>query len=124
MTAVALRMIPREIPSMDQLGLPEALGRFARQHQGLILMTGPTGSGKSTTLASVIDMINRERACHIITIEDPIEYVHDHKKSIVEQREVDYDTFSFRTRCARCCAKIRTSCWSGRCATWIRSASP
>ena len=94
-TAVALRMVPRQIPTMDQLGLPEVLGRFARQHQGLILMTGPTGAGKSTTLAAVIDMINRERACHIITIEDPIEYVHDHKTSAVDQREVGVDTASF-----------------------------
>ena len=94
-TAIALRMIPRVIPSMDELGLPEALARFARQHQGLILMTGPTGAGKSTTLASVIDMINRERACHIITIEDPIEYVHDHKTSVVDQREVGVDTANF-----------------------------
>ncbi len=94
-TAVALRMVPRAIPTMEQLGLPEALGRFARQHQGLILMTGPTGAGKSTTLASVIDMINRERACHIITIEDPIEYVHDHKTSAVDQREVGVDTGGF-----------------------------
>jgi twitching motility protein PilT len=94
-TAVALRMIPREIPSMDMLGLPPVIGHLARQHQGLILMTGPTGSGKSTTLASVIDMINTERACHIITIEDPIEYVHDHKLSAVNQREVGTDTESF-----------------------------
>jgi twitching motility protein PilT len=94
-TAVALRMIPRVIPSMDDLGLPEALARFARQHQGLILMTGPTGAGKSTTLASVIDMINRERSCHIITIEDPIEFVHDHKTSAVDQREVGVDTGTF-----------------------------
>jgi twitching motility protein PilT len=80
---------------MDLLGLPPALTDLARQHQGLILMTGPTGSGKSTTLASVIDMINRERACHIITIEDPIEYVHEHKRSAVNQREVGSDTPSF-----------------------------
>jgi twitching motility protein PilT len=94
-TAVALRMIPREIPTLDMLGLPPVIGHLARQHQGLILMTGPTGSGKSTTLASVIDMINTERACHIITVEDPIEYVHDHKLSAVNQREVGTDTESF-----------------------------
>ena len=94
-TAVALRMIPRTIPSMEQLGLPEPLWRFARQHQGLILMTGPTGAGKSTTLASVIDMINQERSCHIVTIEDPIEYVHDHQMSAVDQREVGVDTDCF-----------------------------
>jgi twitching motility protein PilT len=80
---------------MDMLGLPPVIGHLARQHQGMVLMTGPTGSGKSTTLASVIDMINVERACHIITVEDPIEYVHDHKRSAVNQREVGTDTASF-----------------------------
>lgn len=94
-TTVALRMIPCEIPSMEELGLPPVLGDFARAHQGLVLVTGPTGSGKSTTLASVIDRINSERACHIITIEDPIEYVHQHKLSAVNQREVGSDTASF-----------------------------
>ena len=94
-TAIALRMIPRIIPTMDQIGLPPVVGYLARQHQGLILMTGPTGSGKSTTLASIIDMINNERACHVITIEDPIEYVHDHKLAAVNQREVGTDTTSF-----------------------------
>jgi twitching motility protein PilT len=94
-TAVALRMIPRQIPSMQTLGLPPVVGHLARQHQGLILMTGPTGSGKSTSLASVVDMINTERACHIITVEDPIEYEHQHKLSAVNQREVGTDTDSF-----------------------------
>jgi twitching motility protein PilT len=94
-TAVALRMIPREIPTPQQIGLPPVVSHLARQHQGLILMTGPTGSGKSTTLASIIDQINTERACHIITVEDPIEYVHDHKRSAVNQREVGTDTASF-----------------------------
>jgi twitching motility protein PilT len=93
--AIALRMIPRTVPTMHQLGLPPILTSFARQHQGLVLVTGPTGSGKSTTLASVIDRINSERACHIITIEDPIEYVHAHKRSAVNQREVGSDTPSF-----------------------------
>jgi twitching motility protein PilT len=94
-TAVALRMIPREIPSMAELGLPPVLADFARRHQGLVLVTGPTGSGKSTTLAAVIDQINRERASHILTIEDPIEYLHEHKRSAVNQREVGSDTASF-----------------------------
>jgi twitching motility protein PilT len=93
--AVALRMIPREIPTMGRLGLPKVIGDFARMHQGLVLVTGPTGSGKSTTLASVIDEINTQRACHIITIEDPIEYVHEHKRAAVNQREVGTDTPSF-----------------------------
>jgi|KBSSwiStaDraftv2_1062776.scaffolds.fasta_scaffold04942_10 twitching motility protein PilT len=95
-TAVALRMIPREIPSMDTLGLPPAVHTFAKQHQGLILVTGPTGSGKSTTIASMINQINTDRACHIITVEDPIEYIHDHKRSAVNQREVGTDTASFK----------------------------
>jgi twitching motility protein PilT len=94
-TAIALRMIPREIPTMAQLGLPPIMSEFARQHQGLVLVTGPTGSGKSTTLAAIIDQINTDRACHIITIEDPIEYVHEHKQSAVNQREVGSDTSSF-----------------------------
>ncbi|MET3961889.1 twitching motility protein PilT [Marmoricola sp. OAE513] len=95
MTAVALRMIPRAIPSPDDLGLPAILRELAMTHQGLILVTGPTGSGKSTTLASLIDVINTNRAAHIITVEDPIEYVHDHKRSAVNQREVGTDTGTF-----------------------------
>ncbi|QIK75138.1 type IV pilus twitching motility protein PilT [Nocardioides piscis] len=95
LTAVALRMIPRLIPSPDQLGLPPVLRELSLRHQGLVLMTGPTGSGKSTTLASLIDLINSTRGCHIITVEDPIEYVHDHKMSAVNQREVGTDTANF-----------------------------
>ncbi|MBA2952729.1 PilT/PilU family type 4a pilus ATPase [Nocardioides sp. MAH-18] len=95
LTAVALRMIPRSIPSPDDLGLPPVLRDLALRHQGLVLMTGPTGSGKSTTLASLIDLINQTRGCHIITVEDPIEYVHDHKLSAVNQREVGTDTANF-----------------------------
>ncbi len=96
LTAVALRMIPRHVPTVDELGLPVALRELSMRHQGLILMTGPTGSGKSTTLASLIDLINSNRGCHIITVEDPIEYVHDHKMAAVNQREVGTDTASFR----------------------------
>jgi twitching motility protein PilT len=96
MTAVALRMIPRVIPSPDDLGLPAIMRELAMTHQGLILVTGPTGSGKSTTLASLIDLINDRRAAHIITVEDPIEYVHDHKRSAVNQREVGTDTGTFK----------------------------
>jgi twitching motility protein PilT len=94
-TCLALRMIPAEIPTMERLGLPPVVHDFARRHQGLVLVTGPTGSGKSTTLAAVIDRINTERACHIITIEDPIEYMHVHRRSAVNQREVGTDTASF-----------------------------
>jgi twitching motility protein PilT len=95
MTAVALRMIPRRIPRPDELGLPDVLRQLSLRHQGLILMTGPTGSGKSTTLASLVDLINEHRGCHIITVEDPIEYVHDHKRAAVNQREVGTDTAAF-----------------------------
>jgi twitching motility protein PilT len=94
-TALALRMIPRAIPTMAQLGLPPVLWDFTRRHQGLVLVTGPTGSGKSTTLAAMINQINTERACHIITVEDPIEYVHEHGRSAINQREVGADTASF-----------------------------
>jgi twitching motility protein PilT len=94
-TAIALRMIPRKIPTPQELGLPPIMSDFARRHQGLVLVTGPTGSGKSTTLAALINQINNERACHILTIEDPIEYIHPHKRSAVNQREVGVDTASF-----------------------------
>ncbi|MBI4558994.1 MAG: type IV pilus twitching motility protein PilT [Candidatus Hydrogenedentes bacterium] len=91
----AFRPIPDKIPSLDELGLPESVEEFAKAKQGLILVTGPTGHGKTTTQASILDLINNSRECHIITIEDPIEYVHQHKKSIVDQREVGEDTHSF-----------------------------
>ena len=93
--AAALRLIPNQILSSEQLGLPAVVNTFADFPRGLVLVTGPTGSGKSTTLAALVDKINTERATHIITIEDPIEYTHTSKKSVVVQREVHYDTFSF-----------------------------
>ncbi|GAB2822006.1 type IV pilus twitching motility protein PilT [Lentzea nigeriaca] len=94
-TALALRMMPRQIPSMEELRLPPVLREFTRRHNGLVLVTGPTGSGKSTTLAALINQINHHRACHILTIEDPIEYVYEHRRSAVNQREVGTDTSSF-----------------------------
>ena len=94
-TAVALRIIPLKVPTMAELGLPPAMDEFIRQPQGLVLVTGPTGSGKSTTLAAMIHQISIDRACHIITIEDPIEYLHPHTRSAVDQREVGSDTSSF-----------------------------
>jgi twitching motility protein PilT len=93
--AAALRLIPNDIPSLEQLGLPAIVNKFAEYPRGLVLITGPTGSGKSTSLASLIQKINYEQSKHIITIEDPIEYTHTSKKSIVVQREVHYDTYSF-----------------------------
>jgi twitching motility protein PilT len=92
---LSLRLIPHAIPTFEDLGLPEVIERFASLRQGLVLVTGPTGAGKSTTLASVIERINATRACHIITIEDPIEYVYEHKMAAVNQREVGDDTESF-----------------------------
>lgn len=93
--AAALRLIPNEIKTIAELGVPNTVMKFADYPRGLVLITGPTGSGKSTTLAALIDKINSERAQHIITIEDPIEFTHKSKKSVVVQREVHYDTYSF-----------------------------
>lgn len=92
---LALRLIPVKIRNLEELGMPKIVNTFADYPRGLVLVTGPTGSGKSTTLAAMIEKINSERSCHIITVEDPIEYVHTHKKSVIEQREVHYDTRSF-----------------------------
>ena len=89
------RVIPTEIKSMNDLGLPPALTELTHHEKGLVLVTGPTGSGKSTTLAAMVDKINRERSAHILTIEDPIEFVHPHKKCLVNQREVRVHTESF-----------------------------
>jgi len=93
--AMALRVIPYEIPGFDELGIPPAVERLVNLPMGLVIVTGPTGSGKSTTLAAMLDYINRRRACHIVTIEDPIEYVHGNHRSAVSQREVGNDTESF-----------------------------
>jgi twitching motility protein PilT len=93
--AAALRLITNEILSVEQLGLPQIVNKFADYPRGLVLITGPTGSGKSTSLAALIHKINMEQARHIITIEDPIEYTHNSRKSVIVQREVHYDTYSF-----------------------------
>ncbi|SJZ86352.1 type IV pilus twitching motility protein PilT [Selenihalanaerobacter shriftii] len=93
--AVVLRVIPNEIMGLNTLGLPDTLEKMALKPRGLFVVTGPTGSGKSTTLAAMIDLINRRKDKHIVTLEDPIEYVHQHKKSIVNQRAVGIDTDSF-----------------------------
>ncbi|HWH06657.1 MAG TPA: PilT/PilU family type 4a pilus ATPase [Gaiellaceae bacterium] len=91
----ALRVIPREVPSFEQLNLPKGVRRLAEEHRGLVLVTGATGSGKTTTLAAMIDYINRTRQSHIVTIEDPIEILHPDRSSIINQREVGIDTESF-----------------------------
>ncbi len=92
---MALRIVPYQIKGLEELHLPTVLRSISLEQRGLILVTGTTGSGKSTTLASMIDIINNERNCHIITIEDPIEFVHEDKKSIVDQREIGSDTSTF-----------------------------
>lgn len=93
--AAALRLIPNEIKTIAELSMPQVVSGFAAYPRGLVLVTGPTGSGKSTTLAALIDEINTNKSHHIITIEDPIEFTHKSKKSVVVQREVHYDTYSF-----------------------------
>ncbi|HLX89582.1 MAG TPA: type IV pilus twitching motility protein PilT, partial [Acidimicrobiales bacterium] len=93
--AGVLRAIPHEIPPFESLGVPQSVRAFTELRRGLVLVTGPTGSGKSTTLASLVDIINRSKPLHIITIEDPIEFLHQHKRSIVNQREIGQDTASF-----------------------------
>src|SRR4029077_14791622 len=93
--AAAFRLLPLEIPGFELLGMPEAVHRLMERHQGLILVTGPTGSGKSTTLAAMVDRINKTRPYHIITFEDPIEYIHRHRLAIVDQRQVGDDTPTF-----------------------------
>lgn len=93
--AIALRIIPREIPRFKDLKIPNSIRQFTNMKNGLILITGTTGSGKSTTLASIIDEINTNYSKHIVTVEDPIEYIHNHKKSIVNQREIGTDVLTF-----------------------------
>ncbi len=92
---VVLRLIPAKIPSVTELNLPHICGEMAKLRRGLVLFTGPTGSGKSSSLAAILDIVNRTRRCHIISVEDPIEFVHNHKMSIVNQRELGEDTYSF-----------------------------
>jgi twitching motility protein PilT len=93
--AAALRAIPHEIPEFSSLGIPDSVRTFTDMRQGFVLVTGPTGSGKSTTLAALVDIINRSKPLHIVTVEDPIEFLHNHKRSIANQREVGEDTASF-----------------------------
>jgi twitching motility protein PilT len=95
--SAALRLIPSEIKTLEELGLPQVIADMTRKPRGFVLVTGPTGSGKSTTLASMVDLINRERSDHILTIEDPIEFLHRHQGCIVNQREVGSDAIDFST---------------------------
>ena len=119
------RLIPTRIASLEELGLPPVVKEFGHMRCGLVLVTGPTGSGKTTTLAALIDYINTNFARHIITVEEPIEFVHSNKQSIITQREVpEHSDQLSLTACALPCARTRTSCWSVRCATSRRSRSP
>ncbi len=95
--SLAVRRVTRDIPDFDALHLPKVLNRIAEENQGLVLLSGPTGCGKSTTIASMIEQINRTRACHIVTIEDPIEYLYEDKKALVSQREIGIDVEDFPT---------------------------
>jgi twitching motility protein PilT len=95
--SAAFRLIPEQIVSLEELGLPSVMAEFTRKPRGFVLVTGPTGSGKSTTLASMVDLINEEREEHILTIEDPIEFLHTHKRCIVNQREIGADAVDFAT---------------------------
>lgn len=105
--SLAFRVIPREIPSMESLGIPGTLKKLIQNPHGLFLVTGPTGSGKSTSLASMIDYMNQTMNRHIITLEDPIEYLHAHKKSIIVQREIGFDTYLLRMGCAPVCDRTQ-----------------
>jgi twitching motility protein PilT len=93
--AAAFRIVPREIPELDSLGVPPIMRDLALRPQGLLLITGPTGHGKSTTQAALIDIINREKKVHVVTVEDPVEFLHENKKSVIDQREIGEDTQSF-----------------------------
>ena len=100
--SIAIRSVQMEIPTLKEINMPDVLHDFTKKQRGLILVTGPTGSGKSTTLASIINIINNERKCNIITLEDPIEYLHKHNKSIVNQREYRSDFKSFSSGLRSC----------------------
>lgn len=112
-----IRLVNTEIPSPESLGLPQSVLELVKKKRGLILVTGPTGSGKSTTLASLIHIINQTQNKHIITLEDPIEYLHSHEKSIVNQREVGLILSLMQGHCALLCEKTRISFWLVRCET-------
>lgn len=108
---IAARVIPSEMPTLESLGMPDRIRQFCHEPQGLILVTGPTGSGKSTTIASMINYINRTMKKHIITLEDPIEFLHRHNNSIINQREVGFDTGDFASGLRASLRQIPMSYW-------------
>jgi twitching motility protein PilT len=113
--SMAIRMIPFNVRTFQELGLPPVIAKLAERPRGLILVTGPTGSGKSTTLAAIIDKINKERKGHIITVEDPIEFIHRHQSCIVNQREIGTDTKSFASARWRKCQGAGRSSGAAAC---------
>jgi twitching motility protein PilT len=119
----AFRVIPFEIRSLESLGIPPVVANFAMLPRGFVLVTGQTGSGKSTTLASMIDVANRNRRDHIMTVEDPIEFLHRHKSCLVNQREVGEDTKSFGEALKHVLRQDPTSSSSAKCGIWKRSQS-
>ena len=112
--AACIRLLNAEIPTLEELKMPPVLLEFAKKRRGLVLVTGPTGAGKSTTLAALMEYINKTRACHVITIEDPIEYRYKQEKATIHQRELGRDVPSRRS--AARCVRIRTLSSSARCA--------
>jgi len=127
--AAVFRQIPTKVLSFEDFEkfdapLPSVLKKFAMLHKGLVVVTGPTGSGKSTTLATMVDYANKNRRDHIITVEDPIEFVHESKSCLINHREVGLHTKSFAAALRGPCAKTRTSSWWASCATWKRSNWP
>jgi len=115
---MVLRLIPSALLSFEQIGLPKICAALCRRPRGLFLVTGPTGSGKTTTLASMINYINESMDHHIITIEEPIEYYHMHKKAIICSVKSAWMCRHFPRRCAVLCVKTRMWCWSAKCETW------
>ncbi len=113
----AFRLIPTKISSVEELGVPVVIKEFAYLRGGLVLVTGPTGSGKTTTQAALIDFINQNSSKHVVTIEEPIEFVHENKRSIVTQREVPTDSISFPAGLKA--ALRQDTCWQTRCAAWL-----
>jgi twitching motility protein PilT len=121
--SAAFRTIPSKVLTLEELATPKVFAEMVNRPRGLILVTGPTGSGKSTTLAAMVDHVNANMYGHILTIEDPIEFMHESKKCLINQRELGPHTLSFPNALASACARTPTTSWSARCATSRRSAS-